>query len=563
MKRLTQRLTTNPAARRGAVVFATWDSTNLYFATAEQKTQATTLKSRHVVARVDAKQPLEQLSEALEKDGKTTNRLVLLLPRADLEMTSVNVPQVDPTELPAVIHAEIDQLVGDGDHELVVDYMPLSNTESGGNGETAIRAVACSLREDQLNLWQQRATETGFRLSAISPRQLAPLAALESSAELTSPLTVVLVVYSGEVEVTFYRRRDLLFLRTIRTRSTDVDSLSDQIQTEIRRTASLANLDMESEPAKILLLITEGAEVAQFEAIQESLADALSADVRNLQPVTAPATNDPVLLGAADAYFQNRTGIDLLAPKRSPKPPNPVVRWATIGSLAAIALAIGFYFMLADVQTMQDDLTRLQNEVDETKLVAAKLQEKADETRLVRNWLGDSVDWLAHLRTLSDQFPDGQSASVSRLTATSLEDGGQLDLSVQVRDQELVADLESRLRQANFAVTSKQVSEQAGNDYQWRFETRIRFPQSPLDDREEIEAFVAGPPLPTSPSSPSDLAPSDLAPGDLAPTPGATPADSPKPAENTEDSEATEPTEAGTSTGTQESTDNDATGDAA
>ena len=63
MKQLTQRLTANPAARRGTVVFATWDSTNLYFAAAEQKTQVTTLKPRSVVSRAADKEPLQQLRD--------------------------------------------------------------------------------------------------------------------------------------------------------------------------------------------------------------------------------------------------------------------------------------------------------------------------------------------------------------------------------------------------------------------------------------------------------------------------------------------------------------------
>src|SRR6056297_2845392 len=146
--------------------------------------------------------------------------------------------------------------------------------------------------------------------------------------------------------------------------------------------------------------------------------------------------------------------------------------------------------MLADVNDLQRQVAEKKQDLDDAERIAAKMQEKADETRLVQQWLGDQVDWLGQLQRLSSRFPEGQLANVRRLSASVDGSTGGIDLSVQVNDLNRFAELENALREANFAITSKRISEQANNEeYPWQFEARIAFPITPLDERGE-ETFV-------------------------------------------------------------------------
>ena len=181
--------------------------------------------------------------------------------------------------------------------------------------------------------------------------------------------------------------------------------------------------------------------------------------------------------GAAWDYVSETLPVNLLAPRRSPKPKNPMVRWAAIGACAAFALGIAVTFMLSDVWQLQIEVEKLQKELDNTKKVTAKYQEKSDQVLAVQTWLDDQVDWLTELNDLSNRLPDGQDATVRRLTASAAANLATIDLSVQVAEQEFISQLESRIRSAKYSVTSKQISQNPdSSEYPWQFETRIAFP---------------------------------------------------------------------------------------
>jgi len=180
--------------------------------------------------------------------------------------------------------------------------------------------------------------------------------------------------------------------------------------------------------------------------------------------------------GAAWDFLHNTLPVNLLAPKRSPVPLNPVVRWGAIGASATVVLAIAAYFFLSDVRKLQSEVETLQKELDNTKKVTAKYQEKSDQVAAVQAWMADRVDWLLELNELSSRLPVGQDATVRRLSASAATNPATIDLSVQVADQEFISQLESRIRSVKYGATSKQISQNPNSaEYPWQFETRVSF----------------------------------------------------------------------------------------
>jgi hypothetical protein len=158
-------------------------------------------------------------------------------------------------------------------------------------------------------------------------------------------------------------------------------------------------------------------------------------------------------------------------------------------------LAAG-YFLMSDVWELQDEALSLQSTLKDTFKVTSKYQEKSDQVALVESWLADQVDWVAELSDLASRLPDGQDATVRRLTATiNAKGNGALDLSMQVKSQEIISELENRIRGAKYTIVSKQITQNADSqEYPWQFESHIEFPiQSP-----GLKRFTA------SSSSPSD-----------------------------------------------------------
>lgn len=497
---------------RGPVVAVTWDQSAIYFLVAEKRGEAVRASRRGTLDRGGQQDPLLTLAEHFRAEAIDAKRLVLLLPRAELEMTTFPVAGVGSAELPAVVNLELEDKVGESDRELVVDYMlptayapsdtaakgagPAADlSESSPSTDAAERVIAYWMFGETRDAWMNRATAAGFQLEVITPRQLGPIGQILRRELGRDGLAVVVVLYHSEIEFGFLRGDEILALRAIRISASDSDSLAEQALSEIRRTASMTDWGVPIESFDVLL-VPCAAELAGIGATDvDLLADFLNARVIGGSPASGERSHpvEPVLFGAASDYLLERLPINLLAAKRPPVPPNPARRWAAIAAVAALAIGVAGWTLRSDVAKLTDDLATARGELQRAEQVAAKFQERADETRVVRRWLEDQTDWLSQLKLLSDRFPESQLAHLRSLRAIADSTGGQFDLSVQVRSPQDVAGVEDRLRSAGFAITSQQVNQQANDsDYPWQFEAKVRFQQAPLDDREEQETFVAG-----------------------------------------------------------------------
>jgi hypothetical protein len=513
---------------RGPLAAVTWDPATIYYVVCDRRGEAIRKQQRGAIARVEDQEPLQALAEHFKAESIDARRLVLLLARADLEMTTFPVPAGVGSDLPAVVALELEDKVGESERELVADYLlPVAysrgsagrgsvkgsvfkSTEGAKAGDVgnanessagADRVIAYWMFAETRDAWGQRAAAAGFQLEAITPRQLGPLGSVVASELGPQALAAVVVVYHSEIEFAFVRGGEILGLRSIRLSATDVEALAEQVRAEIRRTASMADWGVTGEEFDIVLLRCAG-EVAgvgmsELETLSERLPARLigAGDGERRDPAI-----DLVLLGAASEHLAGNLTVNLLAPKRPPVPPNPVKRWALIGGLATVALAAAGSMLRSDVKGLEGELALAKSELQQTQSVAAKLQEKADQTRSVRQWLEDQTDWLSQLRLLSQRFPESQVAHLRNLRARVEGGEGQFDLAVQVRSPDAVAMVEERLREAGFDVTSQQVSEQADDpEYPWRFDATLRFRPPLLEDREEQEEFKgpAGADLPS------------------------------------------------------------------
>ncbi|TWT80830.1 hypothetical protein CA13_22760 [Planctomycetes bacterium CA13] len=521
-------------------MLASWDQVNVYFLVVKERKESFVAVAWGTLERDSEKPALSVLSQFLTENKITASRLLLLLPRTDLEMTTVEIPPAEEEEVAALVRAEVEQLIGDGEHELVVDYRLLDgatppvvsgapavpqDATDGVDVEMELRrsqtAAAFSLEQSDLDAWVDAVSGTGLQLAAFTSRQTAPLYRLRQQRAFRASLSVLIIVYEGEVELSFFRGNRLASLRTFRAGSHEVGTLTDQIQMEVQRSVSLMDFVSPGEMPELLVLVrskldgpTEGDAIDE-DSLNElpTLCESLSArpvyvtipiedsafeNGMDEQDESDSGSPDPVLVAAASVFQEHHMAVDLIHPKLPPVLPNPVRRWAAIAALALGCFGIGSYTLMADVNDLKSQVSERKQELVETERVAAKIQEKADETRYVQQWLSDQVDWLSQLQRLSSQFPEGQLANVRRLSANVDGSTGVIDISVQVNDPDRVAELENALRDANFSITSKRISEQANNEeYPWQFEARIAFSIPPLDERDEEIFTMPGSTSPT------------------------------------------------------------------
>jgi hypothetical protein len=260
--------------------------------------------------------------------------------------------------------------------------------------------------------------------------------------------------------------------------------LAEQLGLEIQRSVALAATENQAEPPE--LFFVDGTE--DYQSLLDALQERRIGPIQKIDPIASwessgskedikhPAC-EAALAGAMTDYLFEDLYVNLLDPKRPPKPPNPWRSRALVGGVAVSALLGGGYVLKSEVDDLQAQVVEKQQLVNERTKMASKLQEKADDALWVEQWMSDQVFWLEELQALSGQLPAGQFATIRRLTASSQDQNGVVDLSVQVTQPERVAELESRLRSGRFAVVSKRVSEQGeGEEYPWQFETRVTFP---------------------------------------------------------------------------------------
>ncbi len=474
--------------------------------------------------------PLQALTEYLRTQADRPQRLVVLLSRPLLEQLSLTLPPAEASELPALVASEVEQQLGEGDTPPIVDYyaQPSLEQETAGSGQSVLAFALAAPELERVREWSQ---QTGMRLSAVCSRVLSPLGILRRKQVAEDSLNISVHLISGEVELAVCRGAEPIFLRLIRIAVDDPLRVAEQVWMETQRCLTILPTELADLPQAWFVFTTcdaawrvarsledrdvtvqpveplfgwewEGANVAsaETELIAEQVASPNAEATETVESSESTTANAPSVLfaqtsaataGAAWEFLHGELPIDLLAAKQAPTPPNPLRRWGAMAAAIAVVIGVGVYFLLSDVGKLQKEVSELQSELAGEKKLASKFQEKADQVAYVESWLSDQVDWMAELNELSGRLPNGEQATVRRLTASASGKIASVDLSLQVAQQENIAQLENSIRSAKYQATSQRISQNADStEYPWQFETHITFPVEP----SQREAYVEGSP---------------------------------------------------------------------
>lgn len=550
-----QRFRRDPSLKRGAGRFCVihWDRESVTFLVASAN--GTTIKENDfgVLPYSAPDTPFSVLAQHFASQGISASRMIALLSRPELDLLALQLPPSTESELPTLVSAEVEQQLGESTEPPIIDYCIVQSAKEGD--ATGCQVLAFALSAKELQLLQNQSQQAGFRLAAIGSRHLAPLHLLRKQSLDANALVIAVHLFSGETEMTICKGAEPILLRSIRNSTDDPERVAEQIRTESQRCLTLLPQSLAELPLSWYLFETgdfsrqvakaleqqeqiavhpidpfEGWNCSSWRADHARLPTDRSATVTELNETATVETTRPDAMlkvariasaantGAARDYLSQSLPVNLLAPKRPPKPPNPWIRWGGLGALGTAAVGVGGYFLLSDVWQLQSDVQALESELQNTSRVTAKYQEKSDQVQAVEGWLTDQVDWLSELNELSNRFPDGQAATVRRLTATTNGESAAVDVSVQVDTQDTISDLESRIRGAKYSAVSKQINQNPeSEEYPWQFESHITFAiEPPLPKR-------FGPPLIQS-ESPSDRKAELAVPS--TPTPSPTTSDS-------------------------------------
>ena len=490
-----------PARGNSRVAVVHWDRENLHFMVVTPKSKKVSHADIGSVPHADAANPFVALANHFREHSIQVQRLVVLLSRPELDLLTLTLPPSEATELPALVASEVEQQLGEADEPPAIDFyvLPNSSTNQTDDGaqpstlaptQSGVQVLAFALPASVQRTLLSQITGAGFRAAAICSRQLSPLGILQRRQIPESTLAVSVHLYASEAELAICRGSEPILLRSLRINAEDPVRVAEQIWLESQRCLALLPHEVADLPFSWFVYTTCEASYQVAQALEEH-------EHITIQPVDpligwevesqdqsegamkfASAAN----AGAAWEFLNDKLPVNLLAPKKPPKAANPMKRWAAMGVAAALVLIIGVYFLLADVSQLGDEVQKLEGELANARKLTAKYQEKADQVATIENWLSDQVDWVNELNELSKRLPDGQNATVRRLTASANSGSAIIDLAVQVAKQETISQFEGSIRSAKYGVTSKQISQNPeSEEYPWQFETRIVFPVEAVD----------------------------------------------------------------------------------
>lgn len=428
--------------------------------------------------------PLSVLADHFKTQKIAVKGIVVLLSRPELDLLPLNLPPASAEELPVLVAAEVEQQQGESQVPPIVDFYLVPEIPGDGTNTTSGQQVfAFALSQNQLASIQEQCNEAGLKLLGIGSRQLAPLRILKEVSVDADSMVVAVHLLAGEAEIAICYGKVPVLLRTIRYSSEDAERVAEQIDTEAKRCLTLLPSTVTDQPVSWCIFVNSEFARSVGEAVEQQ--DQVY--VQWVDPYYGwNVTGNPIELsaksaanaGAALDILSQSLPVNLLAPKRPPKPPNPWVRWGAIGGLGVASASVAGYFLLTDIWDLQSEAKSLDSNLRNEAKVTSKYQEKADQVTTVEAWLSDQVDWVAELSDLASRLPDGQEATVRRLSGSvNAKGSGSIDLAMQVRSQEIISDLENRIRGAKYTIISKQITQNPDSqEYPWQFESHIEFP---------------------------------------------------------------------------------------
>lgn len=483
-----------------------------------------------------AAKPLVALADHFKEQKISVKGIVVLLSRPELDLLPLNLPPASAEELPSLVATEVEQQQGESPDPPVIDfYAPPEVNSLNSELQTTRQVFAFALSQRQLALLQDQCATAGFKLLAIGSRQLAPLRLLQDVRMERESVAIAMHLFAGEAEIAICQGNVPVLLRTLRYSAEDPERVAEQIDTEAKRCLTLLPPELSERSVSWCIFETGefarnvGAAIEQQEQVHvQWIAPYLGWNV--IGPTASDGVHSAANSGAALDILGQSLPVNLLAPKKPPVPPNPWVRWGTLGGIGTAAAATMGYFLLTDVWDLQDQVKGLETNYRDESKVTAKYQEKSDQVATIEGWLTDQVDWVAELADLAGRLPDGQDATVRRLSgAVNAKGSGSIDLAMQVRSQEVISELENRIRGAKYTIVSKQITQNPDSqEYPWQFESHIEFPLTPPGLRRFQSATLPDDSKPKERASKSGGEKNDKSPDSSPTTSESSPSDMPQ-----------------------------------
>jgi len=509
-----------------------WDRHEARYVLAATSGRKVTVLSARSVPLVDAADgeeapplgPGALLRKALPR-GKTARPQVLVgLGRGSIELMHFTVPPAADKELPELVLNQAIRESQSVTDDTLLDFVALNAT----TGEPR-RITAAIIEPGQLERIKGICKDAGLKPQRMLLRPFAS-ASLFARTETAAEDPCLLVNPVGdEVDLSIISGGRAVFSRTAQLPdASDEENTFRQIVIEIGRTLAVASQDQLVGGPIETVCIFGGPE--EYLELIERIGDELLLVAKIVDPFKAVGIHPSrypdnagkyaSLVGMlVDEAHSAGHAIDLLNPKKRPKPPNRA--WfaaAAAGVLAALGLWTWYQahqeFVVLDAQiaNLTSEYSKYDKKIRQLAQphVGELTGRRVDYARTlggvrgqIEAWDTADVNWLDEFRDLSLRLPSSRDILLMRINmGPARAGGGVVTFNGLVRDPLVVVRMETDIREDGFHGISSRHQQQrsTSGDYTWSFETSI------MADRRPKEYYqVPEEPAPADPRpSPSD-----------------------------------------------------------
>ena len=380
--------------------------------------QATLPTCRYVVAREGTKLPIllsagsfeigsiDDLAERVREelsDGPNVSRAVLLLPRGEVDVSSLRLPPASEEELPELVSNLLTQQAEEhvnSIHDFVVSKLLDDDSRD---------VLAFSVSEETLNAWKQRFRDIRIRLEGVIFGGLGAVSLLNQVAKHPAKTSVVVTTTDQDTDLAVVEMRQPVLFRTIPRAAGGEQFVIDQLAADIQRTLTLQDHPDDEDPRIYLIGTNEAEQSSAAKSLHQRLGlpvnlvnpfDQVAGEIHQAVNVKRPS-RFANLIGTVCAWNRKELATNLLDPKRAPQPPSLWSRYGFWSSVAASLLALGGFLYWEQAANQRLELETQQTKLQQLINPVKRSQTKQAMANALSHWQANSIDWLDELYYLT------------------------------------------------------------------------------------------------------------------------------------------------------------------
>ena len=403
----------------------------------------------------DPDQPfVSQLQTEIDQHGIPVRRVVLLLPRNEIEVDTLRLPPANDDELPELVANLTIQKSEDDGQGLLNDFL-VRRQESDESCDVLTFSASRSSIQD----WQQQFKSANWKLIAITFGGLGAVRLLQQVTTKPALTSLVVTTTDQDTDLAVIERGRPVLFRTIPRAAGGERFVVDQLAHEIHRTLTLEG-HPEDESTRVYLIGTMEEQEVAAKMLSEKLSLSVSVvnpfDQLNGQVAVPEPSRFANLVGIACSWNRHALPVDLLNPRRPPAKASPWRRVTFWSVIAASILALASFLLWEQSMEAKASLELQRAKLQRLIKPVTKSETTRKTVEAIEAWRSGDIGWLDELRALSDKLPPPDRLVVRSLTLTMMDARrGQMDLSLEVSDPQVRLDLEQAIRDDRHMIASK------------------------------------------------------------------------------------------------------------